>query len=69
MIGEKVFELKLGPRKVVRPGDKVHVKGRRGLFIFQAVVHPTDRRRRPWVDVTCPRTGGTRSFNVKEIRR
>ena len=29
----------------------------------------TDRRRRPWVDVTEKRTGHTRSFHVPRIKK
>ena len=54
--------------KITR-GDRVRVKGHRGNFTFQAHVRSTDRRRAAWCDVTEKRTGATRSFPARIVRR
>lgn len=53
----------------IKRGDRVRVNGHRGHFTFIAYVESTDRRRSPWVDVTEKRTGATRSFPAKIVRR
>jgi len=55
-------------RRTIRRGDKVRVKGYRGLWTFLNYVYPRDRRRRCWVDVY--KDGqGHRSFYPDKIRK
>ena len=60
------YELNFG-KDVIKPGDKIKVKGARGYFIFHKWAHNSELDI-SWVDCMSEATGEFRSFYLDSIK-
>ena len=54
-------------KDIIKPGDKVRIKGRRGIFTFRGWYHNTQSDSQ-WLDLVEDNTGHFRSFHVGTLR-
>lgn len=52
-------------KDTILPGMQIKIKGERGVFIFQRVVHHTEKDV-TWID--CYNTGGYRAFYIDRLK-
>ena len=55
-------------KDMIKPGDKIKIKGQRGTFVFRRLAH-NSKLDVTWIDCSDADTGETRSFYVEKLMK